>query len=144
MRPAHLGVAVALSGLLLAGCGTAVPEEPAAQAAPLAARLSQVDESLAAHRFNQATNDLVALAAQTRSELAAGDLDAGAARRILAAIDAIRATLPAPPKPTTTPAPTPTLRPQSTPNKQAAPKQHGPTKERDKKGKGPKGPRTHG
>lgn len=94
--------------VLLSGCGST---EPTVALPPLSARLAQIDEALAAKRFELARRDLAALAAETKAARAAGELSASRADQILDAIVVLRAALPVPVSavtPTATPTPTPT------------------------------------
>jgi len=101
-------VPVALAAVLLAGCGAA---DPSVELSPLSARLAQIDQSLAAQRFEQARRDLAALATATKAARADGELSATRADAILDAIIALRATLPVPAPAAT---PTPTSQPTAT------------------------------
>lgn len=129
----------ALAGALLTGCGAADPE---IELSPLSARLAQIDQSLAAQRFEQARRDLTALAAAVKGARSDGELSATRSDEILDAIVALRASLPAPTpaaSPTPTPTPTPT-RPTGTTGgveQPGEPKDAGPEKGKGK-GKGRK------
>lgn len=101
-------VPFALVAVIASGCGAA---EPTIEVTPLSARLAQIDQSLAAQRFEQARRDLAALAAETKAARANGELASARADAILDAIVALRATLPAPTPTTPTTAPTPTPEP---------------------------------
>lgn len=105
--PRRVAVLVpALLVVLLSGCGT-TPTPDAVT--PLSVRLAQIDESLAANRFEEARRDLTALAAQTKAARDGGEISASRADAILDAIVALRSALPAPPStPAATPTPTPT------------------------------------
>ncbi|WP_141798722.1 hypothetical protein [Nocardioides sp. SLBN-35] len=134
---------VLLPALGVAGCGAAERTSAADDVPALRASLSKVDHAMAARHYPAAQEALLQLIAEVRRARAAGDLDAAAARDILAAarallaglgVDAPAADPPTPavgespgndatPRPTRTPRsesspgpiPTPTSTPTSTP-----------------------------
>ncbi len=110
-------VPISLAAVLLTGCGTA---DSTADVSPLSARLAQIDQSLAAKRFEQARRDLAALAAATKASRDAGELSTSRADTILDAIVALRTTLPAPAT-SATPKPTPTQTPTQVPTQTTRP-----------------------
>ncbi|HEU5454546.1 MAG TPA: hypothetical protein VFU85_02550 [Nocardioides sp.] len=118
-NPARRLVALALSAVLLAGCGG---ESSPADAAPeLADQLARVDRAVAAGDEARIRDRVESLVAATEAARDSGRLDDEQADRILTAADALIARLPAEePRPKPSPSPTsssPT--PSPTPDEEA-------------------------
>ena len=146
-NPARRLVALALSAVLLAGCGG---ESTPADAAPeLADQLARVDRAVAAGDEARIRDGVESLVAATEAARDSGRLDDEQADRILAAADALMARLPAeepPPKPSPSPAspsppttsPTPDEEAEEEQEEEPEPAPHGKPDKPDK-GKGHKG-----
>ena len=113
-NPARRLAALALTGMLLAGCGSETA--PADSAPELAEQLTRIDRAVAAGDEARIRQRVEALVTATESARDAGRLDDAQADRILAAADALLARLPAEePEPEPRPSPSPPSSSATTP-----------------------------
>ena len=148
-NPARHLVALALSAVLLAGCGS--DSSPADAAPELADQLARVDRAVAAGDEARIRERVESLVAATEAARDSGRLDDEQADRILTAADALIARLPAeepPPKPSPSPtssSPTPSPTPDEGAEEEGEEREGEPKPapdekpEKPEKGKGHKG-----
>lgn len=148
-KPARHLVALALSAVLLVGCGS--DSSPADAAPELADQLARVDRAVAAGDEARIRDRVESLVAATEAARDSGRLDDEQADRILTAADALIARLPAeepPPKPSPSPtssSPTPSPTPDEEAEEESEEQEEEPKPaphekpEKPEKGKGHKG-----